>query len=349
MGRTTKIKCILLLCFSAAFFTAQISIAAAKAPAAKKAPSKAVAAPADKYTPVSLWTSVSDNWDKNINSYHCKLFSWTYRTEWFIKYFPEVFITSESVNGKPKDPPKVKWDYRIFDVRFKKPDKALLGYDLSLNENLDEGSLIDRGVAYMLTFAKGTMLSFGYKDDKEIYIVFPYLKDKEFNAMPVPTVWKAAIKLLMIASRREVYHKPITDMRDLRGNDIASLGIGRTMKRYDHYFKDGKVTLSKVPLYTRDDYTLDKTTGWISLNKDVNRPANVYMLTMVPKNVKANRGITKVECFIDPVTLMFVGLHEYENGKLIQVMLFSDLTLNPDLPDKLWDDYFKGRTLSEKR
>ncbi|MFA6447907.1 MAG: hypothetical protein WCX65_00425 [bacterium] len=344
MGRNTKIKCIMALCVCAFLFSTQMTLAATKA-AKTKAPAKATAA-AEKYTPVSLWTAVANKWDKDINSYHCKLFSWTYRTDLFIKNFPEVFITSE---GKPKEPPKIKWDYRIFDVRFKKPDKALLGYDLSLNENLEEGSLIDRGVAYMLTFAKGTMLNYGYKNDDEIFIVFPYLKDKEFNAMPVPMVWKAAMKLLMIASRKEVYHKPITDMRDLRGNDIAGLGIGRTMKRYEHYFKDGKVSLSKVPLYTREDYDHDKTTGWLTLKKNINRPASIYMITMVPKNVKTNRGITKVETFIDPETLMFVGLQEYENGKLIQVMLFSDLTLNPDLPDKLWDDFFKGRTLSEKR
>jgi len=329
---------ILIVAFCTVLFSLNILMAAAAKPA-KTAKAPAVSAE----TPQSIWNKTAKKWDTEINSYHTKLFSWTYKTDAFIKNFPEF-----NKKDKPTDVIKPDWDYRVFDLRFKKPMKAFVGYDLSLNEDLEGGSIIDKGVAYMLTYAKGTMLQYGYKDDKEIYIVFPYLTNKQFEKMPVPMVWKAMMKVLMIASRKEVYHKPLDKMLDLRGNSIADLSIGRTMKRYEHYFKDGKVTLSKVPLYTKDDYNLDKNTGWLTIKENINRPATIYQLTMVPNNVKANREITKVEAFIDPKTMTFVGLHEYENGKLIQVLLFSDLTLNPELPDKLWEDFFKGRTLSDK-
>ncbi len=330
MGSNKQRSIVIALFFALIFSAAAFAAKPAAKPAAQKDPS-----------PKELWAKVANKWDADVQTYHCKLFTWNYRTEYFIKNYPEFFKDDDK-------PPKVKWDYRVFDLRFKKPGKSLIGYDLSLNENLNEGSVVDRGVAYMLTYAKGTTLNFGEKDSKEVYIVFPYLNNKQFEALPIEMMWKAAIKILMIASRKEVYHKPIEKMRDLRGNTVEDLAIGKTMKRYDRYFKDGNVTIKKVPLYTKEDYDLNKSTGWLSLKKNIKKPATVYQLTMVPKNVKANRGITKVETFIDPSNLMFVGLQEYENGKLVNVMMFSDLTVNPDLPDNLWTDFFKGRTLSDK-
>ncbi|HOX28748.1 MAG TPA: hypothetical protein PLQ76_06300 [bacterium] len=296
-------------------------------------------AKAAEYTPQTLWASLQKKWDGKVNSYHCKLFSWNIRTESFIKNFPK-FV-------KPGD--KVDWDYRVFDVRFKKPGKALLTYELSLNEDVNSGSLIDKGVAYMLLYTSGTALNFGYKNDDTIYIVFPYLSNKQFEKLPIALVWKAALKILMIASRKEVYWKPVPDMRDLRGNEVGDLSIGKTMKRFEGYFKTGKVTLAKSPLYTKEDYNLDKNTGYLTLKSGSKKPADIYMITMIPKDIKANKGISKVELFVDPKSMMFLGFQEYEGSKLVQVMLFSDLTVNPDLPDKLWEDYFKGRNLSDKK
>jgi hypothetical protein len=292
-----------------------------------------------KYTAKTLWAGVQKKWDADVNSYTCGLFSWTYRTESYIKNFPEYC--------KPTDKPD--WDYRGFQIRFKKPGKSLLRYEYSLNEDTESGTLIDKGIAYMLKYASGTTFNYGYRNDDTVYIVFPYLTNSQFEKLPVPLVWKAMMKVLMIASRKEVYWKPPADLRDLRGNEMGDLSIGKTMKRYDHYFKDGKVTLSMAPLYSKDDFVLDEKTGWISKKPIINKPNTMYMLTMTPNSVKANKGITKVEAFIDPKLMMFCGLIEYEGDKPIQVLLFSDIKVNADLPDKLWEDYFKGRTLSDKK
>ena len=137
MGSNTKTKGVLILCICAVIFSAQFAAAAGKQAAAKKKPAaaaKAHAAPkkpaAAKYTPQSLWAATATKWDKEVNSYHCKLFTWTYKTDEFIKNFPEL--------NKPPKPGEVikRWDYRIFDLRFKKPDKALVGYDLLLRAGL---------------------------------------------------------------------------------------------------------------------------------------------------------------------------------------------------------------------
>lgn len=322
MGRNKLLSGILILCICAGFSAA----------------SARTAQSAENYTAQLLWAAVQKKWDNEVKTYSCGLFSWTYRTDSFIKNFPE-FV-------KPGDKPD--WDYRGFKVRFKKPAMSLLRYEFSMNEDTENGTLIDRGIAYMLKYASGTTFNYGYKNMDTVYTVFPYLTNKQFESMPVELLWKAAMKVLMIVSRKEVYHDVPENLRDLRGNEIGDLSIGKTMKRYEHYFKDSKVTISKAPVYTQDDFVIDETTGWLTMKKDINKPATIYQLTMIPNSVKANKGITKVETFVDPASMMFAGLIEYEGDKMIQVMLFSDIKVNPDLPDSLWEDFFKGRTISDK-
>jgi hypothetical protein len=327
-----------VLCLTIVFGTALTFAAKSAAPAAKPG-AKAPAAKAATLSSQDVWKGARKAWS-SINSYSCNLFAWNYKTQWFIDHFPE----HRNKEGKPD---KVDWSYRIYGVRFKKPDKALVTYDMSKNEKTEEGSVIDRGVAYVLTYVPGTLLINGVKDKKLIYIVFPYITNQKFSAMPISIQWKAVMKVLMIASRGEVYWKLIDNMKDARGNTIADLSIGSTMNRYEKYFKQGKVTVSMSPRLFRSDFNISKS-GWLTAKK-VSRPADLYKLTMIPNDVKKNRGISKVETFIDPKTMMFVGLMEYENGKLAQVMLFSDLKTNIDLPDKLWVDPFKGRRLSDKK
>jgi hypothetical protein len=288
-------------------------------------------------TPKQLWDKVGTKW-KTVNAYSCNLFIWNFRTPTWMKNHTQWL----------KPDAKPKWDYRIFDVRFKKnPDKVLLAYKVSKNEDMVTGSLIDVSISYVLTYIPDTTFNFGYKDNKIVYIIFPYIKDKQFNALPVPPKWKAPMKLLMIASRKEVYWKKPEDLRDNRGNLLNEISIGIKMAQFEHYFKDGTVTLSKTIMPTESAYTLNAKSGWLT-----GKPlpsGNIYKLTMVPKDVKKNKGITKAEVFVDPATNMLVGLQEYEGKQLVQTILFSDLKINPNLPDKLWADQFQGRKLSNTK
>ncbi len=286
-----------------------------------------------------LWSAVSEKWDNEINSYECDLFSYTRRTDSYIKNFPDMV--------KPEDKPD--WDYRRFHIRYKKPGKSLLTYLESVNEDTNNGSIIDRGVAYMLKYASGTTFNYGYKNDDTVYIVFPYLTNKQFKKLPISLAWKGALKLLMIASRKEVYHQTLEETRDLRGNELGDLAIGKTMKRFDHYFNDADITAADAAHYMKSDFVLNKKTGMLTMKSGIDRPADAVRLTIIPKDVAANKGITKVIADIDPKTKMFLGFIEYEKSGLVQVMLFSDLTENPELPDKLWEDYFKGRKISDKK
>lgn len=289
-------------------------------------------------TTKGVWEGARKKWAKT-RSYTCSTFAWGYRTKWFINHFPECL----NKEGKPETP---IWQYRVYSAKFKKPGKFLLSYDLSKNENTKTGSIIDRAVALVLLHVPGTLLNYGHKDKKNVYIKFPYIRSLE--EIEVPTAWKIAMKVLMIASRKEVYFKTLDNLRDARGYTIADLSIGRTMKKFDHYFKDGKVTLSMAPRYTRRDYVLDSK-GYLHLKKKIKKKKSLYQLTMVPKSVKKNRGITKIEAFVDPKTMMFVGLHEYENKRLVGVMLFSNLKLNVSLSNSLWSKFFKGRKISAKK
>ncbi|HOO56602.1 MAG TPA: hypothetical protein PLN69_07250 [bacterium] len=286
-----------------------------------------------------LWAKAKTTWDNDITSYECKLFSYTYRTDTYIKNFPD--------NCEPGD--KEDWDYRVFGIKFKKPDKILFTYDQSLNEDTENGTMIDKAVAYMLQYAHGTTFNYGHRDKDTVYIVFPYLTNSQFKKLPIPLVWKGAMKLLMIASRKEVYHQTLDELRDLRGNELVDLSIGNTMKRFDHYFKDGEVTVSMAPLYTKKDFDLNEKTNRLSFKSGVSQTGNIYKLTMVPKDLASNKGITKVETFIDPATNMFNGMIEYEETGIVTVMFFSDLKLNTNPPDQEWEDFFKNRTLSDKK
>jgi len=286
-------------------------------------------------SPKQVWDQSKAAWNK-VNSYACNLFVWNYKTPSFIRNFPE--------HRKPDDKPG--WDYRLFSIRFKKPDQVLLTYLKSMNEDLVNGSMIDVGIAYVLTYIPGTTFNYGYKDKSTVYVIFPYISDRAFNALPVPPDKKASMKLLMVASRKEVYHKLPNDVKDRRGNILTETSIGLKMKQYEHYFTDGKVTFSKSKMPQESDFTLNKQTGWLTEKAPTGK--QMYKLTMVPKDVKKNKGISKAEVFVDPSTSMFVGLKEYEGNKLVQVLLFPELKVNANIPDSDWATLFKGRKLSDK-
>ena len=292
---------------------------------------------AETLKPKDIWDKAKAKWNA-VNSYQCKLFIWNFKTPSFMKNFPQHV----EKDAKPN------WSYRVFDIRFKKPDKVLLKYETSKNEDLVNGTLIDVGIAYVLTYIPGTVFNYGMKDKQYVYIVFPYISDRAFNALPVPPAQKATMKLLMIASRKELYWKTPEDLKDERGNLLSETSIGLKMKAYEHYFSDGVFKAEKAPMPKQSDFTLDEKTGWLT-QKKAGGPASVYKLTMSPKDPKKGKGITKVEAFVDPSNMMFVGLQEYEGNKLVQVILFLSLELNPDLPDSLWTDIIKGRKLSDKK
>lgn len=294
-----------------------------------------------------LMKQVNAKWDKT-NTYTCELFQWGYKTPSFIKNFPE---------HRDKDgADKPGWGYRVFKVRFKKPDLIMLKFVKSLNEDLKSGDIIDQAVAHVLAYIPGTTFLYGYEDAKKkiskktVYIIFPYISDSKFNSLPLPADKKATMKTLMIASRQEFYFKDPQDLKDDRGNLMTELSIDKKIDQFAHYFKDGKVTVKEAKIPQESDYTLDKKKGWITLKSPSGQAG--YIMTMIPGNVGKNRGVTKAEVFVDKTQMMFVGLHEYEkvDGKerLVQVMILSDLKLNSALEIKDWTDMFKGRKLSDK-
>ena len=288
---------------------------------------------------------VQAKWEKT-KSYECELFQWGYRTPSFIKNFPE----HREEDDKPG------WGYRVFAVRFLKPNYAMLRFKKSLNEDLTSGSIIDIAVAHVLAYIPGTTFLYGYEDKSKkiqnniVYIVFPYISDKKFNALPLPADKKATMKTLMIASRKEFYFKSPEDLKDNRGNLISELSIDKKIAQSLHYFKDGKVTVKEVNIPQESDFTLDKKTGWLTAKKPTGPKG--YKLVMVPNSVDKNKGITRTEVFLDKNNVMFVGMMDYEmvSGKeqLVQVMLMSKLKLNVKLSVDDWKGMFKGRKLSNK-
>lgn len=297
--------------------------------------------------PNDLMKQVNDKWAKT-NTYTCELFEWGYKTASFIKNFPEH--RSKDGTDKPG------WGYRVFKVRFKKPDLIMLKFVKSLNEDLKSGDIIDQAVAHVLAFIPGTTFVYGYEDAKKkvskktVYIIFPYISDSKFSSLPLPADKKATMKTLMIASRQEFYDKAPDELKDDRGNLINELSIDKKIRQFEHYFSDGKVTLKEGKIPKESDYTLDKKKGWLTLKSPSGQTG--YILTLTPGNVGKNKGVTKAEVFVDKELLMFVGLHEYEkvDGKerLVQVMVLTNLKLNAALEVKDWQEMFKGRKLSDK-
>ena len=283
-----------------------------------------------------LWDKIAKKWNE-VNSYECTLTVWGFKTPSFMKNFPEHVEKDD----------KPGWGYRVFKIKFRKPDFVVLEYRESRNENLNDPRLIDSAIAYVLTYVPGTRFSFGFKDKQKIYIVFPYISDTKFKELPVPAQKKAEMKLLMIASRKEIYHDLPKSLKDNRGNMLNETSIGIKMKQFEHYLKDGKVTVDKVKIPKSSDYTLNKQTGWLTIKKATGR--EVYRMTMVPNNVAKNKGITKAEVYIDPVEMITVGLTEYEGSKLVQVILFDELKLNVSVPDTVFTDMYKARKVSNTR
>ena len=283
-----------------------------------------------------LWKKMEAKW-ASVKSYECTLFNYGFRTPSFIKNFPEHVEKGEKPN----------WGYRTFKIQFKKPDLVILEYRESLNEDLTDPDMIDSAIAYVLTYVPGTKFMFGQKDKKKVYIVFPYISDTVFKKLPIPDTKKGQMKLLMVASRTEVYHEEPNNLKDNRGNKLNETSIGLKMNQYKHYTKDGKITVAEVPMPQKSDFKLNKKTGDLTVGKATGKKA--YRMTMVPKDVKKNKGVTKAEVYVDPATMMVVGLIEYEGSKLVQVQLFQDLKLNPSLPDTLWTGLWKGRKLSNTR
>lgn len=299
-----------------------------------------------KDSPQILWKELRTNWDNNVNTYSTDLVSWGYKTKNYIKNF----TTGKDDDGKTIEE---DWGYKIFHVNFMKPNKILFTYKYSAHENTEEGSVIDRAVAYVLRYTDGTTFNYGHRGEDVAYIKFPYLTNKQFSSLPIPLTFKAAMKLLMIASRSEIYQRPLDELKDCRGYAINSLSIGVTMNKFDPAFanlsdKDYVVSVEPSPRFTKDDYDLNETTGWLTLKKSaLSKKAEVVKLRLTDKNKARNKGVDTIEAFIDTTNMMFVGIHEYEGDKLVYVTQFFDMKINdPNVKEADWEDYFKGRNIN---
>lgn len=299
-----------------------------------------------KDSPKVLWDELGANWEKNVHTYSTDLVSWGYKTPNYIKNF---------TSGKDDDGKKIEedWGYKIFHVNFLKPNKILFTYKYSAHENTEEGSVIDRAVAYVLRYTDGTTFNYGHRGDDVAYIKFPYLTNKQFGSLPIPLTFKAAMKLLMIASRSEIYQRNLDELKDCRGYAVNALSIGVTMKKFDPAFKnladkDYVVSAELSPRFGKDDYALDEKTGWMTLKKSsLSKPAEVIKLRLTDKNKTRNKGVDTIEAFIEPSTMMFVGIHEYEGDKLVYVTQFFNMKVNDSaVKDADWETFFKGRNIN---
>lgn len=289
-----------------------------------------------------LWDAIRKNWDENINTYQSDILGWSYRTKTYIREHRGQF--------KPNEEPPEDWVYRVYQVKFRKPNWILFSYNFSAHENTDRGGLIDRAIAHVVKFTQGTTFNFGYRGTDACYVKFPLISDNDFSKMDVSLLWKGAMKIMILASRNEIYKRPLSDLRDPRGNSVEDLIIGQTMGRFQRIGesadKDIVITIGRSPRFGRDDYQLTED-GWMSLKPAaLNRPKTLYKITIEDKNLERCRHINKFETFVDPDKLIFLGLHEYEDDKLVGVTLFFNMKLNVDLPESLWEDYFKDRKIS---
>lgn len=297
-----------------------------------------------KDDPQTLWKELRVNWDNNVNTYQCEILGWAYKTDNYIKNF----TTGKDDDGKPI---KSDWTYRIYQIKFRKPNWILFKYNYSAHENTDEGSLIDRAVAYVLKFTGGTTFNYGYRGTDVAYIKFPYISNSDFAKYPIPLQWKAMMKVLMIASRKEIYQRPLDDIRDPRGYSVDNLIIGLTMNRFDPMFKnmdkDKSVKIETSPQFGKDDYSYDDATGWLNLKPEAGKkPHTLIKLTFEDRNLARSKGIDKYEAFVDPKTMMFAGLHEFESGKMVGATQFFNMKINTDIPESQWEEYFKGRNIN---
>jgi hypothetical protein len=297
-----------------------------------------------KKDPKVLWKEMKTVWDKDVKSYQCEILGWAYKTDNYIKNFTK---------GKDEDGKIIEkdWTYRIYQIKFRKPNWILFKYNYSAHENTEEGSLIDRAVAYVLKFTGGTTFNYGYKREDGAFVKFPYISNSEFAKYPISVQWKAMMKVLMIASRKEIYFRPLDEIRDPRGYSVDNLIIGLTMKRFDAMFEkmdgDKSIKVETSPQFGKDDYKYDDKTGWLTLKPEAAKKTPTIMkLVFEDKNLKRSKGVNKYEAFIDPKSMMVVGLHEYESGKLVGVTQFFNMKLNVNIPESEWEEYFKGRTVN---
>ncbi len=309
----------------------------------------------EKTSSADIFEEIERKWEE-INTYTCQLFSWSYRTEWFIKNWPERVYAPEQlkkVKEKKAEPAKPDWVYRGYSIKFKKPDKFLFTYDFSGHEHTDEGGLIDRAIAYVLRYVPGTTLNYGFKDKKIVYVKFPYITFKELNKMDIPLIWKAPMQVLMIASHNEIYKELPYRLIDPRGLRIEDLALINVLKKYEPFLKRGKSSVKKSIKYNKDDYDYDEKTGWLVLNDKKpefqKRKEELLKIIITPSDNEKEekyKGISKIEIFVDATIPMLVGIHEWEFNKLACVIQVSTFDLNVNLPDSLWEEFFKGRNIS---
>lgn len=347
-------------------------------------PGSQAMAPANKAA-FTRWQGLKAKW-KSINNFSAELFSWGYQTNHFIKNFPERLnqIPPEKKDSEP--PPIQDWRYRVYHLQFLKPDFVQITYKKSLREDTERGSIINKAVALVLKHVPGTQLNYGWyktfeymdgdrkrtvhgltealarkdlhpnlksvkltpKNYSHTYVKFPMISDGKFSEIPVPFLYKGAMKIMMYASRSEIYRKSNDMLMDSRGFGVKDVAINRVMDRYEHFFNSAKVTIEPAPQFVEADYKLNAQTGWLSI-KNPTKAKTVQKIVMIPNDFKKSRGITRMECFFDPKTNVVLGIHEFENHKLVGVMIFQNVKINdPAVKKTLWENYFKGRKISEQ-
>jgi len=299
-----------------------------------------------KENPKVLWDELKQTWDEDIDTYTCEILGWAYRTDNYIKNFTEG--ADEDGNTIETD-----WTYRIYQIKFRKPDWILFRYNYSAHEkNTDSDNLIDKAVANVLKYTGGTTFNYGYKGDEVAYIKFPTITWGQLKKYPIPFTDKLMMKGLLTLTRSDIFVRPLDEIRDPRGYSVDNLIIGMTMDRFSPSFDNlddpaTKVMIEASPRFGRDDYNYDEETGWMTIKPEaLTKEPEVIKLTFIDNDLERCKGINKYEAFVDPETMMFVGLHEYEYNKMVGATQFFNIKLNVDLPEQLWEDYFKGRNIN---
>lgn len=274
------------------------------------------AASAMAVTPKEAWDKLEGKLSK-AKDVKAVIDFFTYYPDSLRKYYPDADEElKHNVGG---------WRYQKLDYSWRKPATIYVKFLRARN--------IGNDIAFTIVQENpGTIIVFGYRDHENIHVRFPVTK-KTKAVFP-----KVAETYFSMPADNAKFSSAITGMSySTTPAELVLGGRGR-------YFREGAVTMEEGRLVRKENFKMKKK----RMKYDrVEAPGDYYIITMTPKDVEKNRGVTREVMVLDKKSFLPALIEMYHGDTLAVCFSITDIEVDVGLKDELWEGFYEGVELME--
>ena len=176
----------------------------------------------------------------------------------------------------------------------------------------------------------GTVLVFGYRDEKYIYGKFPLTGNPQLDEQ----------------ISNNVFRTPVESYEAYRGGRSFGESMRTVAGRLSRYFATGTVILRREEAELKSALDYSEQEGTLSYESERSGGLR-YRFIFVPEDPADNKGITKEVLWVDPTTYLPLQWEAYEGDRLVLNISAEKFEANSGVSDKLWEQFFENAVIGD--